>query len=89
MKKLILIGSLLFTLTAGAQQRADTAVVIKTTNNQLYQVATLLQVAAQQLQDSNMPTNQLKEFNKLSQQILTAWFEQKKLQDEELKKKKQ
>jgi hypothetical protein len=78
----------LWAATAGAQQRAnpDTSITLKTTNNELYRLNQLYQVASQGLLKSDMPVKDYVEFNKEFQALLEEWFREKVAQGKEVKK---
>lgn len=77
---LTVIALLLCLGKVSAQSVPDTAVTIKTTNNQLYKLNALFSVASQQLLKSEMPVKDYIEFQKQYQAILQAWFKQKEYQ---------
>jgi hypothetical protein len=82
---------ILFSITAlfaEAQNKAipDTALTIKTTNNQLYQIANLFTVASNNLLKSQMAVADYVEFQKQYQALLQAWFKQKEEEDKAAKK---
>jgi hypothetical protein len=83
---LAIIAIVLTASTVKAQQQTrqpnpDTAIVIHTTNNQLYQLNTLLNFASQQLVKSDLPVKDYVEYTKQVHALMQAFFEDKKAQD--------